>query len=69
MDRTLARAVAFRADGVVVPGAVASEAVEKLVAGVDGPLNVMSARAPRPSRGSPQLDVARIGAGAALVRV
>ncbi|MYR85578.1 hypothetical protein GTY41_40165 [Streptomyces sp. SID685] len=30
-----------RADGVVVPGAVACEAVEKLVAGVDGPLNVM----------------------------
>ncbi len=71
VDRALERAAAFRADradGVVVPGAVAPETVKEPVAGVDGPLNVMVFPGALTVAEPAALGVTRIGAGAALAR-
>ncbi|MEW2624022.1 isocitrate lyase/phosphoenolpyruvate mutase family protein [Streptomyces sp. NPDC048106] len=71
VDRTLERAAAFRAagaDGVFVPGAVDPETVKELVAGVDGPLNVMVAPGAPAVAELAALGVARISAGAGLAQ-
>ncbi|MFE0516979.1 isocitrate lyase/phosphoenolpyruvate mutase family protein, partial [Streptomyces sp. NPDC058964] len=69
VDATLERAAAFRAagaDGIFVPGAVDPDTVKALVAGVDGPLNVLVGPG-APSVGElAALGVARVSAGSSL---
>ncbi|GHI03161.1 hypothetical protein Scel_14820 [Streptomyces cellostaticus] len=70
-DPALERAAAFRAagaDGIFVPGAVDPETVKALVAGVDGPLNVMVGPGAPSVAELAALGVARISAGAGLAQ-
>ncbi|MEU5537564.1 isocitrate lyase/phosphoenolpyruvate mutase family protein [Streptomyces sp. NPDC020362] len=71
VDLTLERAAAFRAagaDGIFVPGAVDPQTVKALVAGVDGPLNVMVGPGAPSVAELAALGVARISAGAGLAQ-
>ncbi|OXY94839.1 isocitrate lyase/PEP mutase family protein [Streptomyces diastatochromogenes] len=70
-DLTLERADAFLAagaDGIFVPGAVDPETVKVLVAGVDGPLNVMVGPGAPTVAELAACGVARISAGAGLAQ-
>ncbi|MFF2202466.1 isocitrate lyase/phosphoenolpyruvate mutase family protein [Streptomyces sp. NPDC058145] len=71
VDLTLERAAALLAagaDGIFVPGAVEPGAVKALVAGIDGPLNVMVGPG-APTVAEPAgLGVARVSAGAGLAQ-
>ncbi|MFH8769250.1 isocitrate lyase/phosphoenolpyruvate mutase family protein [Streptomyces sp. NPDC017958] len=69
VDLTLERAAAFLAagaDGIFVPGAVDPETVKALVAGVDGPLNVLVGPGAPTVAELAALGVARISAGSSL---
>ncbi|BBC31416.1 uncharacterized protein SGFS_027100 [Streptomyces graminofaciens] len=69
VDATLERAAAFLgagADGIFVPGVVDSETVKLLVAGVDGPLNVLVGPGALPVAELAGLGVARVSAGSTL---
>ncbi|MFE1312959.1 isocitrate lyase/phosphoenolpyruvate mutase family protein [Streptomyces sp. NPDC058755] len=69
VDLTLERAAAFLAagaDGIFVPGAVDPETVKALVAGVDGPLNVLVGPGAQTVAELAALGVARISAGSSL---
>ncbi|MFI1363849.1 isocitrate lyase/phosphoenolpyruvate mutase family protein [Streptomyces griseochromogenes] len=71
VEPTLERAAAFLAagaDGIFVPGAVDPETVKALVAGVDGPLNVMVGPGAPSVAELAALGVARISAGAGLAQ-
>ncbi|MEU0006898.1 isocitrate lyase/phosphoenolpyruvate mutase family protein [Streptomyces sp. NPDC006314] len=71
VDGTLERAAAFLAagaDGIFVPGAVDPETVEALVAGIDGPVNVMVFPGAPSVAELAALGVARISAGAGLAQ-
>ncbi|MGW4565208.1 isocitrate lyase/PEP mutase family protein, partial [Streptomyces sp. NPDC004561] len=71
VDLTLERAAAFRAagaDGVFVPGAVDPGTIKELVAGIDGPLNVMVAPGAPSVAELAALGVARISAGSGLAQ-
>ncbi|MEU9478214.1 isocitrate lyase/phosphoenolpyruvate mutase family protein [Streptomyces sp. NPDC048191] len=71
VDVTLERAAAFRAagaDGIFVPGAVDPGTVKELVAGVDGPVNVMVFPGAPSVADLAALGVARISAGAGLAQ-
>ncbi|MFJ9814931.1 isocitrate lyase/phosphoenolpyruvate mutase family protein [Streptomyces sp. NPDC101151] len=71
VDATLERAAAFRAagaDGIFVPGAVDPHTVKALVAGIDGPLNVMVGPGAPTVAELAALGVARISAGAGLAQ-
>ncbi|MEU1403099.1 isocitrate lyase/phosphoenolpyruvate mutase family protein [Streptomyces sp. NPDC005728] len=71
VDLTLERAAAFLAagaDGVFVPGAVDPETVKALVAGIDGPLNVMVGPGAPAVAELAALGVARISAGSGLAQ-
>ncbi|MEU1462023.1 isocitrate lyase/phosphoenolpyruvate mutase family protein [Streptomyces sp. NPDC005727] len=71
VDLTLERAAAFLAagaDGIFVPGAVEPGTVKALVAGTDGPLNVMVGPGAPPVAELAALGVARISAGAGLAQ-
>lgn len=71
VDVTLERAAAFLAagaDGIFVPGAVDPQTVGALVAGIDGPLNVMVFPGAPSVAEFAALGVARISAGAGLVQ-
>ncbi|MEU1709732.1 isocitrate lyase/phosphoenolpyruvate mutase family protein [Streptomyces sp. NPDC005706] len=60
--------LAAGADGIFVPGAVEPGTVRALVAGIDGPLNVMVGPG-APTEAEPAaLGVARISAGAGLAQ-
>ncbi|MEV7145714.1 MULTISPECIES: isocitrate lyase/phosphoenolpyruvate mutase family protein [unclassified Streptomyces] len=66
---TLERAAAYRgagADGIFVPGVTDPETVAALVAGVDGPLNVLVGPGAPPVAELAALGVARVSAGSAL---
>ncbi|MFF8474056.1 isocitrate lyase/phosphoenolpyruvate mutase family protein [Streptomyces sp. NPDC015414] len=68
---TLERAAAFLAagaDGIFVPGAVEPGTVKALVAGVDGPLNVMAGPGAPSVPELAALGVARISTGAGLAQ-
>ncbi|MEU9972091.1 isocitrate lyase/phosphoenolpyruvate mutase family protein [Streptomyces sp. NPDC051014] len=69
VDGTLERAAAYRgagADGIFVPGVTDPETVAALVAGVDGPLNVLVGPGAPPVAELAALGVARVSAGSAL---
>ncbi|MER5859273.1 isocitrate lyase/phosphoenolpyruvate mutase family protein [Streptomyces sp900105245] len=69
VDHTLERAAAFLAagaDGIFVPGAVGPETVKALVAGVDGPVNVLLLPGAPTVAELAALGVARISAGSGL---
>lgn len=71
VDLTLERAAAFLAagaDGIFVPGVVDPETVKVLVAGVDGPLNVLVGPGAPPVAELAALGVARISAGSSLAQ-
>ncbi|MFG2953292.1 isocitrate lyase/phosphoenolpyruvate mutase family protein [Streptomyces sp. NPDC048291] len=68
---TLERASAFLAagaDGVFVPGVVDPDALKMLVAGVDGPLNVMAGPGAPAVADLAALGVARISIGSAIAQ-
>ncbi|MGW1591302.1 isocitrate lyase/phosphoenolpyruvate mutase family protein, partial [Streptomyces sp. NPDC002386] len=68
---TLERAAAFLAagaDGIFVPGAVEPGTVKALVAGIDGPLNVMAGPGAPSVPELAALGVARISTGAGLAQ-
>ncbi|MFD9909990.1 isocitrate lyase/phosphoenolpyruvate mutase family protein [Streptomyces sp. NPDC059063] len=68
---TLERAASFLAagaDGVFVPGAVDPETVGALVAGVDGPVNVMAGPGAPPVPELAGLGVARISVGSGIAQ-
>ncbi|WP_333764125.1 isocitrate lyase/PEP mutase family protein [Streptomyces sp. IBSBF 2390] len=69
VDHTLERAAAFLAagaDGIFIPGAVDPETVKALVAGVDGPVNVLLLPGAPTVAELAALGVARISAGSGL---
>lgn len=69
---TLERAAAYLAagaDGIFVPGAVDPGTVKALVAGVDGPLNVMAGHGAPSVAEFAGLGVARISVGAGIAQV
>ncbi|MEV6840315.1 isocitrate lyase/phosphoenolpyruvate mutase family protein [Streptomyces sp. NPDC051133] len=71
VDRTLERAAAYLAagaDGIFVPGAVDPETVGALVAGIDGPVNVMVFPGAPSVAELAAAGVARISAGSALAQ-
>ncbi|MEU9341611.1 isocitrate lyase/phosphoenolpyruvate mutase family protein [Streptomyces sp. NPDC048278] len=68
---TLERASAFLAagaDGIFVPGAVDPDTVKALVAGIDGPLNVMAGPGAPPVADLAALGVARVSTGSAIAQ-
>ncbi|MFP3986761.1 isocitrate lyase/phosphoenolpyruvate mutase family protein [Streptomyces sp. E11-3] len=68
---TLERAAAFRAagaDGIFVPGVVDPDRVKELVAGIDGPLNVLVGPGAPPVAELAALGVARISAGSSIAQ-
>ncbi|MFJ8491200.1 isocitrate lyase/phosphoenolpyruvate mutase family protein [Streptomyces sp. NPDC094038] len=68
---TLERASAFLAagaDGVFVPGVVDPDTLKMLVAGVDGPLNVMAGPGAPPVADLAALGVARVSIGSAIAQ-
>ncbi|MCS0599874.1 isocitrate lyase/phosphoenolpyruvate mutase family protein [Streptomyces sp. LP11] len=71
VDLTLERAAAFRAagaDGIFVPGVTDPATVKALVAGVDGPLNVLVGPGAPSVAELAALGVARVSAGSALAQ-
>ena len=69
VDLTLERAAAYLAagaDGIFVPGAVDPGTIKALVAGVDGPVNVLALPGSPPVAELAALGVARISAGSGL---
>ncbi|WP_432028635.1 isocitrate lyase/PEP mutase family protein [Streptomyces sp. 1222.5] len=69
VDLTLERAAAFLdagADGIFVPGAVDPETIKALVAGIDGPVNILLLPGAPPVAELAALGVARISAGSGL---
>ncbi|GHB15126.1 2-methylisocitrate lyase [Streptomyces viridiviolaceus] len=71
VDLTLERAAAYRAagaDGIFVPGAVDPGTVKELVAGVDGPLNVMAGPGAPPVAELAALGVARVSVGSGIAQ-
>jgi 2-methylisocitrate lyase-like PEP mutase family enzyme len=71
IEETLERAAAFLAagaDGVFVPGAVDPVTVKTLVAGVDGPLNVLVGPGAPAVAELAALGVARISAGSSIAQ-
>ncbi|MEU2736303.1 isocitrate lyase/phosphoenolpyruvate mutase family protein [Streptomyces sp. NPDC007095] len=71
VGETLERAAAFLAagaDGIFVPGAVDPGTVKSLVAGVEGPLNVLVGPGAPPVAELAALGVARISAGSSIAQ-
>ena len=71
VEETLERAAVFLAagaDGIFVPGAVDPETVKSLVAGVEGPLNVLVGPGAPSVAELAALGVARISAGSSIVQ-
>lgn len=71
IEETLERAAAFLAagaDGIFVPGAVDPETVKSLVAGVEGPLNVLVGPGAPSVAELAALGVARISAGSSIAQ-
>jgi 2-methylisocitrate lyase-like PEP mutase family enzyme len=71
VQETLERAAAFLAagaDGIFVPGAVDPETVKSLVAGVEGPLNVLVGPGAPSVAELAALGVARISAGSSIAQ-
>ncbi|MFD8218563.1 isocitrate lyase/phosphoenolpyruvate mutase family protein [Streptomyces sp. NPDC059697] len=71
VEETLERAAAFLAagaDGIFVPGAVDPGTVKSLVAGVEGPLNVLVGPGAPPVAELAALGVARISAGSSIAQ-
>ncbi|MCX4458760.1 isocitrate lyase/phosphoenolpyruvate mutase family protein [Streptomyces sp. NBC_01728] len=71
VEETLERAAAFLAagaDGIFVPGAVDPETVKSLVAGVEGPLNVLVGPGAPSVAELAALGVARISAGSSIAQ-
>ncbi|MGW5649789.1 isocitrate lyase/PEP mutase family protein [Streptomyces humi] len=71
VEETLERAAAFLAagaDGIFVPGTVAPDTVKALVAGVDGPLNIMAGPGAPPVADLAALGVARVSVGSAIAQ-
>lgn len=69
MDLTLERAAAFLAagaDGIFIPGAVDPETIKALVAGIDGPVDILLLPGAPPVAELAALGVARISAGSGL---
>ncbi|MFD7473215.1 isocitrate lyase/phosphoenolpyruvate mutase family protein [Streptomyces sp. NPDC059837] len=71
VEETLERAAAYLAagaDGIFVPGAVDPETVKSLVAGVEGPLNVLVGPGAPSVAELAALGVARISAGSSIAQ-
>ncbi|WP_329531184.1 isocitrate lyase/phosphoenolpyruvate mutase family protein [Streptomyces sp. NBC_01450] len=71
VEETLERAAAFLAagaDGIFVPGAVDPQTVKSLVAGVEGPLNVLVGPGAPAVAELAALGVARISAGSSIAQ-
>ncbi|WP_229401165.1 isocitrate lyase/PEP mutase family protein [Micromonospora okii] len=71
LAESLRRAAAYRAagaDGVFVPGVVDAETIGALVAGIDGPVNVLAGPGAPGVAALAELGVARVSLGSALVR-
>jgi 2-methylisocitrate lyase-like PEP mutase family enzyme len=70
-DEAVRRVNAYRkvgADCLFVPGVTDAETIERLVAAIDGPLNVLATSATPPVRELQRLGVARVSLGSAPMR-